>query len=183
MAAQPGKQGVHEVGGITQSILLLGVPGECQLHRPVGGCKQDRRQLDRAATGQLARSLARRDRPHVPRVHGAGRLVDLPVRVLAEGLSTPEDPIDVNVFDPGAMPKTGLARDWGTLGRFVWNGLLPSYVAILRRMGIPFSTAEASGRALAASWQIPPFGACPGGTSRSTKCLVLRRVAGILRPV
>lgn len=74
---------------------------------------------------------------------------ELDRRLGAEGLSNSEDPIDVNVFDPGAMPKTGLARDWGPLGRFVWNGLLPPLVPILYRLGIPFSTAEASGRALA----------------------------------
>lgn len=74
---------------------------------------------------------------------------ELDRRLRAEGLSTPRDPIDVNAFDPGAMPKTGLARDWGPLGRFVWNGLLPPLVPILHRLGIPFSTAEASGRALA----------------------------------
>lgn len=74
---------------------------------------------------------------------------ELDRRLGVEGLSTPEDPIDANAFDPGAMPKTGLARDWGLLGRFVWNGLLPPLVPILHRLGVPFSTAEASGEALA----------------------------------
>ena len=74
---------------------------------------------------------------------------ELDRRLGAEGLSTTGDPLDVNAFDPGAMPQTGLARDWGPLGRFVWNGLLPPLVPILYRLGFPFSTAEASGRALA----------------------------------
>ena len=82
---------------------------------------------------------------------------ELERRRLAEGLSTPKAPIDVNVFDPGAMPKTGLARDWGPLGRFVWNGLLPPVVPILRRLGVPFSTAEASGWALARLVTDPSF--------------------------
>ena len=83
-------------------------------------------------------------------------------RLLAEGLSTPEAPIDVNVFDPGAMPKTGLARDWGAAGRLVWNGLLPSLVPVLRRLGVPFSTAEASGRALARIVTEPSLGGVSG---------------------
>ena len=74
---------------------------------------------------------------------------ELDRRLGAEGFSTLGDPIDVNVFDPGFMPGTGLARDWGPLGRFVSNGLLPPLVPIVRRLGVSASTAEASGRALA----------------------------------
>ena len=74
---------------------------------------------------------------------------ELDRRLEAEGFSTPGDPIDLNVFDPGLMPGTGLARDWGPLGRFVSNGLLPPLVPIVRRLGVSANTAEASGRALA----------------------------------
>jgi NAD(P)-dependent dehydrogenase (short-subunit alcohol dehydrogenase family) len=31
----------------------------------------------------------------------------------------------VNAFDPGLMPGTGLARDYGPTARFVWRGVLP----------------------------------------------------------
>ena len=87
---------------------------------------------------------------------------ELDRRLLAEGLSIPEAPIDANVFDPGAMPKTGLARDWGAAGRLVWNGLLPPLVPALRRLGVPFSTAENSGRALARIVTEPSLGGVSG---------------------
>lgn len=47
------------------------------------------------------------------------------------------------------MPGTGLARDHAPLSRFAWDRGMGRLVPILRRLGVPFSTAEASGRALA----------------------------------
>ncbi len=35
------------------------------------------------------------------------------------------DPITVNAFDPGLMPGTALARDYGALQKFLWNFVLP----------------------------------------------------------
>ena len=74
---------------------------------------------------------------------------ELDRRLRREGLSTAEAPISVNAFDPGAVPSTGLARDHAPLARFVWNKGVPLLVPTLRRLGIPFGTAETSGRALA----------------------------------
>lgn len=74
---------------------------------------------------------------------------ELDRRLRTEGLSAPEAPIDANVFDPGAVPGTGLARDWGPLARLAWDGGVARLVPVLRRLGVPFSTPEASGRALA----------------------------------
>ncbi|MDP9478441.1 MAG: SDR family NAD(P)-dependent oxidoreductase [Actinomycetota bacterium] len=74
---------------------------------------------------------------------------ELDRRLRAEGLSTPEAPIDANAFDPGAVPGTGLARDHAPLARFAWDRGAARLVPILRRLGVPFSTAETSGRALA----------------------------------
>ena len=74
---------------------------------------------------------------------------ELDRRLRAQGLSTPEAPIDANAFDPGAVPGTGLARDHAPLARFAWDRGVRRLVPILRRLGVPFSTAEASGRALA----------------------------------
>jgi hypothetical protein len=31
----------------------------------------------------------------------------------------------VNAYDPGLMPGTGLARDYGAVGRFAWRFVLP----------------------------------------------------------
>lgn len=56
--------------------------------------------------------------------------------------------VAVNVYDPGAMPGTGLARDWPAPVRAFWNGLRVA-VPLLRAMGVPFSTAERSGPELA----------------------------------
>ena len=74
---------------------------------------------------------------------------ELDRRLRAGGLSTSEAPIDANAFDPGAVPGTGLARNHGPLARFAWDRGVGRLVPILRRLGVPFSTAEASGRALA----------------------------------
>ena len=64
-------------------------------------------------------------------------------RARAEGLD-----LSVNVYDPGAMPGTGLARDWPTPVRAFWNGMRVA-VPLLRAMGLPFSTAGKSGPELA----------------------------------
>ena len=57
--------------------------------------------------------------------------------------------VSVNVFDPGAMPGTGLARDWPAPMRAFWNSIMPVAVPMLRRLGLPFSSARRSGALLA----------------------------------
>ncbi len=47
---------------------------------------------------------------------------ELSRRLKANGL----DSISVNAFDPGLMPGTGLARDYGRLQKFLWNFALPA---------------------------------------------------------
>ncbi len=74
---------------------------------------------------------------------------ELDRRLRAEGISTPGAPVDTNAFDPGAVPGTGLARDWGPLARLTWDKGVRKLVPILRRMGVSFNTPEASGRSLA----------------------------------
>ncbi len=74
---------------------------------------------------------------------------ELDRRLRAGSLSTPEAPVDANAFDPGAVPGTGLARAHAPLARFAWDEGMGRLVATLRRLGVPFSTAESSGRALA----------------------------------
>jgi len=70
-------------------------------------------------------------------------------RLRAEGLSTPETPIDANAFDPGAVPGTGLSRDHAPLARFAWDRGVGRLVPVLRRLGVPFGTAEAVGQGMA----------------------------------
>jgi light-dependent protochlorophyllide reductase len=53
--------------------------------------------------------------------------------------------ITVNAFDPGLMPGTGLARDYGRLARFAWRFVLPA----LRPFVPNVNSAARSGRALA----------------------------------
>lgn len=69
---------------------------------------------------------------------------ELDHRLSATDLSTPSAPITSNVFIPGLMPGTGLARDRGSVQRFLWNRVLP----ILRVLPSVRSPAE-SGRDLA----------------------------------
>jgi NAD(P)-dependent dehydrogenase (short-subunit alcohol dehydrogenase family) len=70
---------------------------------------------------------------------------ELARRLEAAGLSTPERPIAVTAFDPGLMPGSGLARDYGPLQQFGWKYILP----VLRFFARNVHTTEESGRALA----------------------------------
>ncbi len=74
---------------------------------------------------------------------------ELDRRVRRENSGTGAAPITVNAFDPGAVPGTGLTRDYSLPARFVWDRGIALLVPVLRGLGIRFSTAEASGRALA----------------------------------
>lgn len=38
--------------------------------------------------------------------------------------------ITVNAFDPGLMPGTGLARDYGRLAMLTWRYLLPALTVV-----------------------------------------------------
>ena len=51
----------------------------------------------------------------------------------------------MNAFDPGLMPGTGLARDYGALQRFGWKFVLP----VLRLLAPNVNGTRRSGRALA----------------------------------
>ena len=54
------------------------------------------------------------------------------------------DGVTANAYDPGLMPGTGLARDYGAVGRFAWRFVLP-----LLSMLPGASTARRSGTELA----------------------------------
>lgn len=70
---------------------------------------------------------------------------ELSRRLQAEGLSTQEQPIAANAFDPGLMPGTKLARDYSFPARFAWHVLLPSLRFLLPHASSP----DTSGKALA----------------------------------
>jgi hypothetical protein len=70
---------------------------------------------------------------------------ELSRRLRTEGHCTEDQPITVNAFDPGLMPGTGLARDFGGAAQFAWNYILP--VLTLFVPGV--NTASRSGRNLA----------------------------------
>lgn len=57
--------------------------------------------------------------------------------------------ITSNAFDPGYMPGTGLARDWGPVARFVSDRVLPLLVPVFGTFGVNVHTVEESGGALA----------------------------------
>ena len=65
------------------------------------------------------------------------------------GTSTPDHPITVNAFDPGAMPGTGLVRGYGPAARFAWNALGTLLRWTLRPFNANIHRPEDSGRALA----------------------------------
>ncbi|CAA9578754.1 MAG: Oxidoreductase, short-chain dehydrogenase/reductase family [uncultured Thermomicrobiales bacterium] len=67
-------------------------------------------------------------------------------------------PVTVNVFDPGLMPGSGLARDAGPVARFLWHRVLPAM-----RFVVPgVSSTRRSGRALARLVLDPTLAAVTG---------------------
>lgn len=64
---------------------------------------------------------------------------------LSQRLSQLNRTITVNAFNPGMMPGSGLARDYGSLSRFMWNNVLP----LLRFIRPSVRTTERSGADLA----------------------------------
>jgi len=73
---------------------------------------------------------------------------ELSRRLQEEGLSTAQNPITVNAFNPGMMPGTGLARDASPLLRFAWNFILPTILPIARAFASMNRVSE-SGKTLA----------------------------------
>ena len=68
---------------------------------------------------------------------------------LARHLTDAKSGITANAFNPGLMPGTGLAREYGAFARFLWFYVLPHIVPLLRAM-IPFVRAtDVSGTDLA----------------------------------
>ena len=74
---------------------------------------------------------------------------ELDRRLKRGGASTPDRLITVNAFDPGAMPGTGLAREYGPAARFAWNSVGMLVCLTLRHFHVNFHFPEESGRALA----------------------------------
>lgn len=52
-------------------------------------------------------------------------------RLQLQDSSTPDKAITVNVFDPGLMPGTALARNYGPVFRWFWHWVLPLFSPIL----------------------------------------------------
>jgi light-dependent protochlorophyllide reductase len=73
--------------------------------------------------------------------------------------------ITVNAFDPGLMPGTGLARDYGRLARFAWRFVLPA----LRPFVPNVNSAARSGRALANMVTDPRFERISGKYFQGTR--------------
>jgi NAD(P)-dependent dehydrogenase (short-subunit alcohol dehydrogenase family) len=69
---------------------------------------------------------------------------ELSRRLQEEGMES----INVNAYNPGLMPGTGLARDYNPLMRFAWNVILPA-IHIISKSVIPMNNASDSGKALA----------------------------------
>lgn len=68
-------------------------------------------------------------------------------RIDAAGLSN--DECTVNAFDPGLVPGSGLARDYPTALRFVWNRILPGVARVLTLVLPTINPARKAGSALA----------------------------------
>jgi light-dependent protochlorophyllide reductase len=70
---------------------------------------------------------------------------ELERRLRAEKVGTNGFSITVNAFDPGLMPGTGLARDYGRFARFAWRFVLPA----LRPFVPNVNSVARSGKSLA----------------------------------
>ena len=66
---------------------------------------------------------------------------ELSERLQQQNLSS----ITVNVFNPGLMPGSGLASDYTTTAKFVWNNILPIFSRFIPNV----NTIENAGKALA----------------------------------
>ena len=82
---------------------------------------------------------------------------ELARRLQDEGYTTEQHPITVNAFDPGAMPATGLSRDWPAPARFIFNIILPPLVPLIRLAGLNLNTVSTSGKHLAQLVLDPQF--------------------------
>lgn len=98
-------------------------------------------------------SQERHDAPRIigSRRYSTSKLCDLfyayelDRRLQAQGYSDAAHPITVNAFNPGPTPGTGLGRDAGIFGNFVWNVVLPRL-----RFAMPYLRhPNNAGRALA----------------------------------
>jgi light-dependent protochlorophyllide reductase len=81
-------------------------------------------------------------------------------RVGANGFS-----ITVNAFDPGLMPGTGLARDYGRFARFAWRFVLPA----LRPFVPNVNSVARSGKSLANMVTEPRFERISGKYFQGTR--------------
>ena len=77
---------------------------------------------------------------------------------LARRLAAAHRPIAANAFDPGLMPGSGLARDYGGLARFGWRFVLP----LLRPFVPNVNSVETSGERLARLVLDPRFAGVSG---------------------
>ena len=84
---------------------------------------------------------------------------------LKEPLGTKDRSITVNAFDPGLMPGTGLARDYGKMARFAWRFVLPA----LRPFVPNVNSVANSGRALANMVTAPRFERISGKYFQGTR--------------
>jgi light-dependent protochlorophyllide reductase len=78
---------------------------------------------------------------------------------------TKDRSITVNAFDPGLMPGTGLARDYGKMSRFAWRFVLPA----LRPFVPNVNSVANSGRALANMVTAPRFERISGKYFQGTR--------------
>jgi NAD(P)-dependent dehydrogenase (short-subunit alcohol dehydrogenase family) len=74
---------------------------------------------------------------------------ELARRLDAEGVSTPERPITVNAYDPGAVPGTGLTRDWNPLVKRAIDAIGPLLLPLAGALGVHANSVERAGAALA----------------------------------
>ena len=64
---------------------------------------------------------------------------------LARRLQSSGQAVTVNAFDPGLMPGSGLARDYGPASRFVWSFVLPALRLVVKNV----NSTQSSGKNLA----------------------------------
>ena len=78
---------------------------------------------------------------------------ELSRRLEAAGFGDREAPVTVNLFDPGLMPGSGLARDYGPPQRLAWKYLFPAL-----RLVVPnVNSTAGSGKVLARLVSEPRF--------------------------